>query len=180
MLGGHPLDDSKLESEVIHSLHPEFSECENFEEFPLNITFGVGGFLKAGNKPLVCGGRRMAKDDEGFVEAVAENNCYTTGREEKVLTMVSRRFQAASLVIDSGSTLWVTGGQDAERNSLDSTELITLQPKNVEQGPKLQELVHYHCLLRMDLERALIIGGGCELKSWACDCKSTLCSFQPL
>ncbi len=122
---------------------------------------------------VVCGG------EFGIYDAATKSNipnrkCMILQKQEPHGTGISlqsnqlsaggslntERIGAASLAIDNGETLWVTGGRGLLRES----ELVTIAkdshfngfPTNGA-GPELQ-LMH-HCFQKINLEVAIVIGG---------------------
>ncbi len=60
------------------------------------------------------------------------------------------------------NTLWITGGSDPDLGSLATTEFVTLDENGVGKvtpGPDLPRMQSAHCLVKMDENRYIMIGG---------------------
>ncbi len=121
---------------------------------------------------VVCGGEDSykAKHKKCFIlnSNQDENQLATT-----VKSLNTDRIGAASLVIDYGKTLWVTGGFNGHGipSGIASTEFVTLSG-NIssggiegaelfnEHGPSfLKSNLFHHCLVKIGSEMAILIGG---------------------
>ncbi len=69
------------------------------------------------------------------------------------------RVGAASLVMNNGTDLWVTGGFNMFTFALDTTEFVSLSENSSDDGPILPSGVKYHCLEQVDSKSAILIGG---------------------
>ncbi len=73
-----------------------------------------------------------------------------------------KRSGAASIVIDNGRTLWITGGQFQRRFCYNSTVFVSTtesSPFTIKPGPELPINVTVHCLNKINASTALLIGG---------------------
>ncbi len=133
---------------------------------PKALTEAAGGLLFAGLTPvpLICGGR-LAKDES------YNRRCYGLGQgiPSRIGTLSRERVGAASLVINNGSTLWMTGGSNVYGDDQDTTDLLTIDIDididgsdnlylKTANGPKLPRRISYHCLERVGTT-AILFGG---------------------
>ncbi len=133
----------------------------------------VGGVLLPGTvheTMIVCNGlsRKML------------SNCYFSQNQSHEWTRVTKRsgarYDAASIVIDNGKTLWITGGQwrskalkSTHRMSLlnltnnnlvpEINHLITPDSFSSKSGPNLPVYVKDHCLVKLNDSTAMMMGG---------------------
>ena len=142
-------------SEVIDLWNPSHV-CNNLTSYPETMKEATGGLVldQFGNDAiLVCGG-----DGSNGIS----DNCYSLGEsaEARLVTqMTTPRTGAASLVINNGSTLWVTGGWSGLER-LDSTEFITLESiEKIHDERSLPMKLSHHCLVRINVSHVMIIGG---------------------
>ncbi len=138
----------------------------------LGATGGVLELDNAGHALVVCGGE-MQLDS-----SLKNHLCLALNRNNSQDTMSAlnmARSGSASLVIDNGKTLWVTGGMD-EYGIFPLTEYITPSQKtsdfatNNQHGPELPteygSLADY-CLVSLGPDNALLIGGTHDLQLWS-------------
>ncbi len=140
-------------------------ECAHSILPPENgLIHATGGFLEAQDNQdedpvaVVCGG-------DFWVESVLNDRCMILDDASGGGFLNKARIGAASVVIDNGKTLWVTGGQDQE-SYLSDTEFISrsnLQPlltlTTAEQGPHLPQALSDHCLVKVGPQMAIVTGG---------------------
>ncbi len=69
--------------------------------------------------------------------------------------MTQPRLYAGAIVTPDGSGLWITGGRDPKT---ESTEYVYPGQEPV-QGPNLPQAVYLHCLIQLDMETYMILGG---------------------
>ncbi len=154
-----------------------FLECAHTLTPPEQQLLGAtGGVFVDKNKdfvPLICGGETV-----GVNLVVERQACLLLSADQDSFLFGSQlnvpRVGAASLVIDNGDTLWVTGGYNEHSGYLGSTELVQMREltnkssehyvlKNVHGIglPKAKTGVglKYHCLAQVSKIVALITGG---------------------
>ncbi len=114
---------------------------------------------------VVCGGRGSRYDS-------LSENCYSlTSRSQQWIqveaNLTEHRIESASIVIENGRTLWVTGGYGAT-NRLALTDFVSLVEQNaiaqlvslsVKPGPDLPVALSYHCIVKLNSSTAMLIGG---------------------
>ncbi len=147
---------------------------------------GTGGLLilesKAGEYSTVFCGGLEDKDD-----SIPSRNCYVNGQLSG-RSLSTPRYGAASIVIGSGTILWVTGGQDGNV-LLNSTEVIDFSrvegvpdEKDGVKGVDLPGPLSHHCLLRLDVSTVLLVGGSFHGNpthhSWAYAASDPACPQQ--
>ncbi len=146
-------------------------ECVTALKTPQNHAFekASGSFIKDQNGGLIatiCGGQ----DNNGH-----SGDCYSLSETNYSGFMIHPRAGSASLSIDNGRRLWVTGGfekswkpneegEDVYENRLHFTsEIVHLEPDNqIEScpGPQLPiSGLKYHCLEQLGQNVAILNGG---------------------
>ncbi len=143
--------------------------------YPIAVGFATAGLVKQSTADddddeswtvLVCGGLDRST-------YISRGECYSLEPNQvpiqEVLSMLTPRYYASSIVIDSGKKLWITGGLGGiPEEKLDTTEYITLMPEpTIQEGPKMPWRLHGHCLLLLNGSHALIVGGYNNFQSWA-------------
>ncbi len=137
--------------------------CPQVKE-PINIIGGTGGMIRSNKDdsytPLICG---------GDVEGVAKQNyCYSLlGNPVPVGELMHERFGAASIVVNNGTALWVTGGYDHKTTwDQSGTELIQLDNSGsgstflTSPSWPLPQAMSFHCIQKLDGGNKAIIYGG--------------------
>ncbi len=151
---GHPLENAS-NSEIIDLKCVDENDvrrqpsCRDFEN-PFG-NHGLAGGLVSGGSPLVCGG----VSDSRF--------CYIIGSQGVKAKLIEARFGAASVVINNGKTLWITGGQSLQNHGslLKTSELITLGFAT-DKGPELPRPMSEHCMVAINSTTIMIVGGTLE------------------
>ena len=139
------------------------SDPPYYPDHPRKIDSATGGFLN--QNFITCGGY---DSDEGVTD-----KCYLLGSEEPFATMMTKRRNAASIVLDEklwileGSSrsivlepgkLWILGGSDENNNILSSTEYIFADGKN-EEGPPMPIALDRHVMVKINGTTSLLVGG---------------------
>ncbi len=106
--------------------------------------------------PVICGG---GTDNADKCFGLTDN----FGIDSNA-SMNSARIGAASLVVDNGKSLWVTGGYNSESPALSTTELVTANLTSdivvsSHVSHRLPTELKHHCLVGIGPEHALMIGG---------------------
>ena len=117
-------------------------------DFHHNFAFPTAGLLD-GNKTVICGGH-LGYSDSG--------QCHTLGSRSTFATLKDSRMDTASIVLDDGHSLWITGGNQFPTGTLDTTELVS-SDGSVTWGPKLPEKREDHCLVGINSTTVMLIGG---------------------
>jgi hypothetical protein len=138
---GEPTSNS-VKSEVIDLQDPS-NICQNLEDYPIGVSYAVGGLLNQGD-PLVCGGYPLTKV------------CHVVNQPGQSSEMLEERYYSASLTLNS-SHLWITGGF-GNGLYLQTSEFVSIGQAAVE-GPDLPYAVAYHCLVGVNSSTALLCGG---------------------
>ncbi len=137
--------DQKTVVECIHNLlAPEEA-----------LTDATGGVLlhEKGSYLVICGGRAVGTE--------AENDRCFSLHDQTTSDLSMARLGAASLAIDSGRSLWITGGYSKTTGDLFATEVLEHHQVSVSKpGPFLPiQALRHHCLEKIDASTALLIGG---------------------
>ncbi len=160
-----------LKSELI-PLDDATRSCSNsIPDFPIELRFATIGLLSHdGQKhvPLICGGLDLTageRTDKCYFLNASSNRWILVDKRMSV-----RRSSLASIVIDIGKSMWITGGWNGTRDSK-KTELVTISDDSVtftmQPGPDLPLALDSHCLVELNTTTAMMIGGwnGRVLKS---------------
>ncbi len=148
----------------------DIAKCSDDFDAPLELYTAKGGVLSHKQKtiPLLCGGYYSTYGDP------ANQFCYIPGGNynENVTTLQEMRAYAASLTINNGETLWITGGYYEEEFGYrrfythDTTEFINVKEDQagsltftVTPGPDLPVEVYDHCLVQFDENTVFLMGG---------------------
>ena len=134
-------EDSATKTEIIDIASGGVT-CSDLENFPVEISGGVGGNLQG--TPVVCGGSL------GY--PTYSDKCYkftTTGGWQEFASMKEKRYLAAGIVYQK--KLHVFGGYDQvgydySYSLLQSSEIIS-EDGGVIDGPDLPTAVRYHAIL---------------------------------
>ncbi len=153
-------------SEVIDIGETGTGTCDDFLGHGSDIIMATGGIVTAEDGQqavLICGGHMQV-----LIVALLDhcNYAYKDSNHmfDEVDMIYGNRAAAASLVIDSGLKLWITGGK-LQTSKLDSTEYVSLSPTPAShKGPELLEGMSSHCIVRLSSSslKALLIGGDNE------------------
>ena len=138
---GSPTSTVGKLSEIIDIENPDLT-CDDYYDYPGSVLDGAVGGLLSGDRPFICGGGSTA-------------NCYILGNSSVQATMTRSRQYAAAIVTNDGTRLWVTGGFPSY---IDTTEYVT-PGQNPVKGPSLPQGVDTHCLVQLDDETYMTLGG---------------------
>ncbi len=146
----------------------EFLECSHNLEIPSGpLHYATGGILVRDGDwtPIVCGGK-------SFITNVVNDKCFTlsqaphanqTAEEQSLDLMQINRIGAASLVVDNGKSLWVTGGGSPSSHNSVQTELVQLSHDDghfvSSTSLQLPESLTHHCLKQIGPRMAIAVGG---------------------
>ena len=126
--------------------------CQDPREYPAadNHLDPVGAFF--GGKPIVCGGREGSGSTGDCFEYEVSRGIWlgTNG-------LLTPRRGASATIIDS-TQWWITGGADNDGTLLDTTEIRSTQLFD-SYGPLMPEGNAYHCFVKVDADRYILIGG---------------------
>ncbi len=122
--------------------------------------------------PIFCGGLR-----NGNVEP--ETMCYQLGLSGHIRELTSKRSGAASVVIDNGQAMWITGGFDGAIYSETFDMIIadangmSFDTSSLDRELNLAQAMAHHCLEVIDQSLAILYGGhnstGVASESWTMD-----------
>ena len=110
--------------------------------------------------PVVCGGLLAKKD--------YNKHCYRIGQSSPIGTLTRERVGAASVIINNGNRLWVTGGRTIYNLDQDTTDILDISADKESSDPhlvmtdssiKLPRKMSYHCLEMLDSTTAILFGG---------------------
>ena len=128
-----------------------------YPDHPRKIDGATGGFLN--NDFITCGGYDTV---EGYTD-----KCYKLGSEVPFATMMTKRWRAASIVLEPGK-LWILGGV-RDDGRLSSTEYIFADGIN-EDGPPMPIALASHSMVKINDTTSILVGGfigsGSSRKSW--------------
>ncbi len=106
--------------------------------------------------PVLCGG--------GQSTSTFLSKCFVLGRPDPAGSLSVARYAAASVVVNNGKTLWVTGGKsgsDVVHNSTDLMEFLDTSMHFLEsnKGFKLPKSLYGHCLEKVNSSSVILYGG---------------------
>ncbi len=109
-----------------------------------------GGLINDKN-PLICAGSLDVDD------------CYFLGKPEAVATMKLQRVGATEIVEPGGQRIWLTGVQvyDGITGITNTTEIVEPGKETID-GPVMPDRRENHCLVELDPDTFLFIGGFTE------------------
>ena len=133
------------------------AEPPQYPDHPRRIFGATGGFLN--NDFLTCGG----------MDSVAEitDKCYMLGSEGPFATMRTKRWMAASIVLED-EKLWISGGISSSNSRLSSTEYIFSDGRN-EEGPPMPIALYGHAMVKINETTSFLVGGysgGNSKRTW--------------
>ncbi len=146
-----------------HSRRSDLVECAHSLESPQEVDWGTGGFLVHDKKDnytaIICGGRDT--DDSTIENGFCFSHNDPNIQRQFSGALSETRIGAASLIIDGGPLLWITGGKNSKHGSFSSTEIVQLVESQFvsRAGPSLPRDLHHHCLEKIGPEVAILIGG---------------------
>ncbi len=151
---------SRSKIEVIRLAEDMTMRCAHSLTIATVLSDATGSimFHKGEPVPVVCGGINS------FTQVVNQM-CYSLSDpfEQYSGPMLSPRVGAASLVIDDGRTLWVTGGY-SDSTIYKTTSYTQIGGSNstlasVGSGEDLIFSRRYHCMAKIDQSTAILLGG---------------------
>ncbi len=156
-------------------------ECAHKLSAPAIVKDGTGGVLVSNGDFIIviCGGHVVGTEDH------ENSNCFSLHDQTKSDLSIAR-IGAASLAIENGRSLWLTGGYSATSNNNDllATEVVAhKQDASSEPGSLLPiHSLSQHCLEKINTNTALLIGGenyhiGVDGMSWFYKLNSTARSW---
>ncbi len=147
---------------------------------PVNqLSLITGGILTSDTDTIavtVCGGQLAEPNHDVNVDMCTILSGKQPSDFKKTVTLSAsgdlnfKRIEPATLVIDNGRNLWVTGGFDSKWESvLTHTEFVALLDSNSSEinltfktnlaGPELPVPLFHHCLEKVSPEFAILAGG---------------------
>ena len=124
----------------------------------MDVWGAVGGLL-LGHTPILCGGLNATDKDD----PIPSDKCVHLVMPSTMTlpNLQTARVFAASAVLANETTLWVTRGytSDQENKPLDSTELIDIERGTNDEGPTLPMPLLFHCLVQLNNDQVLLVGG---------------------
>ncbi len=123
-------------------------------DYPVDAYSATGGLLNS-KHGVICGGI----DLNGYGKLSA---CYKIGNDDPIAYMKQERSVFASVVWSNKGhqdVLWVTGGRYHNECASISTEYVTLDSNQTTYGPDLPMALSGHCLVKLDSENVLLVGG---------------------
>ncbi len=134
-------------SEIIDLSNP-LGDCSDYLPYPgyeAGVQGTVGGLIN-GTTPFICGGSPYNAD------------CYFLGDPDVKAVMLEPHVYAAAILTEDGASLWVTGGNEDPFIPTSKTEYVSPGKESV-YGPDLPDSRLGHCLVQLDKETYMIIGG---------------------
>ena len=149
---GYPTEASEI---VLFKDSNKDQQCPiSFDyDFPDKVVNAAGGLIQH-SVPTICGGKVVTKEYEGVTD-----KCYSFGNSTPVAVMKKKRTGASGIVIDKGTTLWITGGSNKQDGIMDSTEHVKLSQITTTEGPALPVKLESHCSVNVHDNAAIIVGG---------------------
>ncbi len=157
--------------QISHNLQYAKTGCnDNDNHQQLSLKGSFGGLLNCSSTPVICGGHC---DDADYFSSTCET---LSDHDSLTVEMTVPRVDAASIVVstdlDSGR-LWITGGSltSSRITPMDTTEYVSMVPSGsgyhlqVEPGPKLNDKILGHCLVKVEDFNVLLIGGAGDKSS---------------
>ncbi len=135
-----------------------FLQCAHSLTLPKSLQDATGGVLvhQGTFHIVVCSGKDKVSNDDNDL-------CYSLSDPHKQLSgqMKPSRIGAASLVIDDGKTLWVTGGHNSDRPSpgTNYVQVSSSTEFRSRDGRNLPVMKWNHCLGKVGKNIAILIGG---------------------
>ena len=132
-------------------IHENSSYCRSLPDYPLQAQYASGGILNG--QALICGG---IVGLEGSKDAT--NECYvynaTSLNWALFANMNHKRYGASGIILDDNRFL-IMGGSNAN-----STSEYILSDGSVEAGPITPYGLEWHCSVKMDNGKVIIINQG--------------------
>ena len=145
MATGIASDNGRQQEVEVLDINDDSSHCNNLPDFPSKVQFATGGRLNG--HPLICGGQSTINSTD------ATDECYIYNEEWTLLTnMIHKRYGAGGTAIDE-NTFWIIGGSGQTQSS----EYVFSNGSVIE-GPDFDVGFEWHCMVRLDNGRIMIIG----------------------
>ena len=132
-------------------------------KFPIDVEDSSGGLLSG--KPVICGGYRP--DRSINTKSYKSDLCYMLDGErdslkwETFATMRNPRNYHTIISLENPNRLWVIGGSDYD-DLIKETEYI-YENSSVKRGPDLHHGILNTCVVQVDEDRVMLIGGSGQL-----------------
>ena len=145
MATGIAFNNGREQEVEVLDISDDSSHCNNLPEFPSKVQFAIGGRLNG--QPLICGGQSTINSTD------ITDECYIYNEEWTLLTkMIHKRYGAGGTAIDE-NTFWIIGGSGQTQSS----EYV-FSNGSVSEGPDFDVGFEWHCMVRLDNGRIMIIG----------------------
>ena len=107
-------------------------------KYPIDVNYASGALV--GTTMVLCG---------GYGDDTYYDSCYRFDKQDNQWTFLSKMStpRKASAAISIHNGVWITGGDDEQRNDLSSTEFIFLNGTKKD-GPSLPQPRSFHCLVQ--------------------------------
>ena len=150
MATGIASDNGRQQEVEVLDISDDSSHCNNLQDFPSKLQFAIGGRLNG--QPLICGGQSTIDSTD------ITDECYIYNEEWILLTnMIYKRYGAAGIAIDE-NTFWIIGGSGQTQSSEYVLWDPVLSSGSVIEGPNFDVGFEWHCVVRLDNGRIMIIG----------------------
>ena len=162
-------------TEILDLVDPELI-CDDYGSIPHTLDHATGGLLFYPEDQGAAGTEAVAVVCAGYMWGISEisADCHSFDESYEASTQVGAlnhyRNHPASIVMDQGRTLWITGGRSSHGGDnfpMDSTEFLNLIGPDAglssKDGPKLPVGLLSHCLVILEKSdntvKAIVIGG---------------------
>ena len=121
-----------------------------YQDHTRKINGATGGFLS--EDFVTCGGYDFTSSSAAVTE-----KCYKLGASGSFASMMTKRFHAASIVLED-EKMWILGGVSNGFSTLSSTEYIFSDGRN-EDGPPMPIALDGHAMVKINDTTSLLVGG---------------------
>ena len=124
------------------------------------LTRAAGGLIN--KKPVICGGRIQHRGYD------TSDICYMIDTDqdplawEKFATMIAQRDGHAAISLKNPHRLWVLGGYNYDYDIQHSSTEYVYGDSSVEEGPRLPYKLMNTCVVQVDDDQTMLIGGYSE------------------
>ncbi len=171
---------SKSTVVVIKMIGDSVLECSHTIEPPaMALIQATGGMLTVSNTDepvaVICGGQDSTNNDAKDMCTILVEAKRGPPTEQLVVSgngfLNNKRIGAASVVLNNGSSLWVTGGFESQEEGFDDSVIVAILSNASSSssaglfstnaaGPRLPYPMFHHCLQKIGPEVAVATGIG--------------------
>ena len=154
IVGGYDGNRPREDVQIVN-LTNETSTCNNFRDYPNDMTVATGAVVSG--LPIICGG----------YTGYGLSNCYLLSKATDNWKFLSRmsteRYRSASVPVNG--KLLVLGGWDNDRNELATSEYVSPDGDGSQPGPDLPGPLSSHCAAKLTNGQVMLLGGDQDRKS---------------